>query len=446
MDTNPRSIPHHLQSLWRSIAPQGRFAIFCLVTVGIILAVYRLPQVLQAQHPSSPGAETAQAEAPGVASSDSGNPYEYGIFPANADIEDARRAYTDWKEIYVNSINVPDPETMLRVFNSPNGEGKTTSEYQGYGMLYAAHLEDDDAVLEKLWNFAEYHFNEKGLMKWSIQQDGTAEAPSSALDGDVDIAMALDYAARRWPNRGWEERAETYLNRIMQPPGGEHLRTSPIDTEAWPRWKRGLYLNYLATAYMDRFAARTGDQRWVEIAIPNTYALLDYSYNNFALPAWFVDAEGRPVQPNDPWNSGANRHDTGATRTNWRIATHYLASGHPDAQKWAEKLTEFFYTAGRHWGSSDTGDFAPKNLRMGYRFMTTDKHTAGDPYGNRNKIAEAMIVAAGVPAMAAGQEEMTNEIYDFLAADPIEPDDSPMDNAMHVMGLLIMSGGLEAVQ
>ena len=78
--------------------------------------------------------------------------------------------------------------------------------------------------------------------------------------------------------------------------------------------------------------------------------------------------------------------------------------------------------------------------------MTTDKHTAGDPYGNRNKIAEAMIVAAGVPAMAAGQEEMTNEIYDFLAADPIEPDDSPMDNAMHVMGLLIMSGGLEAVQ
>jgi hypothetical protein len=57
-----------------------------------------------------------------------------------------------------------------------------------------------------------------------------------------------------------------------------------------------------------------------------------------------------------------------------------------------------------------------------------------------------MMVAAGVPAMAAGQEEMTNEIYDFLAADAQEADDNPMDNAMHVMGLLIMSGGLDAVR
>lgn len=446
METKNRSIQRQVQTLWRSLAPKGRLALGLLVVFGVALAISRLPQVLQSQNEPVPAGETSpQAEADTVALG-AGNPYPYGILPTNADIEDARRAYTDWKEVYVKSSNVPDPDNMLRVFTGPQGQGMTTSEFQGYAMVFAAHLEADDTVLEKLWNYAQYYFNDVGLMKWKVDRDGIAEYNSSALDGDVDIAIALDYAARRWPNQGWEERAEAYINNIIKPGGYSHLRTSPINTDEWPRWKRGLYLNYLATAYMERFRERTGDERWVDIAIPNTYALLDYSYENFVLPAWFVDAEGRPVKPNDPWNSGPNRHDAGATRTNWRIASHYLISGHPDAQRWAEKLTTFFYDAGQHWGSQDTGDFAPKNLRQGYRFMAEDDRPAGAPYGNRHETFETMMVAAGVPAMAAGQEEMTNEIYDFLAADAQEADDNPMDNAMHVMGLLIMSGGLDAVR
>ena len=78
--------------------------------------------------------------------------------------------------------------------------------------------------------------------------------------------------------------------------------------------------------------------------------------------------------------------------------------------------------------------------------MASEQHRAGQPYGDRNQISEAMLVAAGVPAMAAGHIEMTNEIYDFLALAPLEKDDTSMDNAMHVMGLLIMSGGLDAIR
>lgn len=372
--------------------------------------------------------------------------YAYGILPENADIADAKRAYSDWKALYVNSIGVPEPSRMLRVFNLPNGQGVTTSEYHGYGMLFAAHLEDDDRVLQLLWNYVEHYLNNEGLMKWHIDTEGVAQWRQSALDGDVDIAIALDYAARRWPNRGWEERAETYINNIIAPGKHSFLRTTPIDTSEWPRWFKGIYLNYLAVAYMGRFSERTGDMRWVNVAIPNTYELLDHSYRNFVLPAWHVSEIGLPVRPNDPSNSNVNRHDRGATRTNWRIATHYLTTGDADAEKWVQKLANFFYVAGRSKGAGRSGGFSPRNLRVGYRFMTTEAEIAGRPYGDRKKISETMMVAAGVPAMAVGQPHMTNKIYDFLAADTLDPDDIAMDNAMHVMGLLIMSGGLDAVR
>ena len=375
-----------------------------------------------------------------------GTPYAFGIMPENADIADARRAYEEWKSIYVSNSGVPDASNMLRVFTRPDGEGVTTSEYHGYGMLFAAHLEADDTVLQKLWNYAEQYLNSDGLMKWHIDGSGYAEWKQSALDGDVDIAMALDYAARRWPNRGWEERAEQYTNGMMVPGKNSYLRTDPIDETEWPRWKRGIYLNYQAVAYMDRFAERTGDERWVDITIPNTYELLEHSYENYELPAWHVDADGIPVRPNDPWNSSENRHDAGATRTNWRIGTHYLTTGHQDAEKWVDKLTDFFYEAGRMKGNYDTGDFQPTNLRTGYYFMTTGDKTAGNPYGDRKLVTETMMAGAGVAAMAAGNVEMTNEIYDHLASTPVDRDDKQMDNAMHVMELLIMSGGLEAVK
>ncbi len=446
MGMNHCSIGRYAKTLWRSPTPKWPYVLGILAGLGAALVTYHRFALIVPQTDSTPmSASTSNVKADTIAS-DSGSPYSYGILPTNADIEDAHRVYMAWKNLYVQSTHVPDPETMLRVFNRPNGEGVTTSEYQGYGMLFAAHLEADDTVLRKLWNYTESYLNDEGLMKWHIDQEGTAEYRQSALDGDVDIAIALDYAARRWPNRGWEERAEAYINNTIAPGKRSYLRTVPIDTDEWPRWKKGIYLNYLATAYMQRFSYRTGDRRWVEISLPNTYALLDHSYNNFVLPAWHVDEIGQPIHPNDPWDSNLNRHDRGATRTNWRIATHYLVSGHPDALRWSEKLTNFFYNAGQYWGSQNTGDFAPDHLRIGYRFMTTDVHVAGAPYGDRKEISETMIVAAGVPAMAVGQIEMTNEIYDFLAADSLDREDIPMDNAMHVMGLLIMSGGLEAVQ
>ena len=368
--------------------------------------------------------------------------YEFGYEPVNANVSDAIAAYQQWKSLYITDIGVPNSDSMLRVSHEPNGAGRSSGEFQGYGMLYAAYLEPDDSVLTKLWNYAEHYLNSDGLMPWNISAEGVIEGPSSALDGDVDIAMALETAAQRWPGRGWESLAETYIDNTIAPGKRSHLFTDPIDTSLWPNYKEGIYLNYQAVAYFEEFAERTNDPRWVDIAIPNTYDLLEYSYQNYPLPAWFVDVDGQPVTPDDPWNSSYNRHDAGATRTDWRLGTHYLMTGHADASRWSEKLADFFYDAGSQDKRGRPLPFSPLNLRSGYRFATDNNYVAGQPYGNPNLPSETMITAAGVVSMAAGNVEMADSIYNFLASDSINPDDGNMDNAMHVMGLLIMSGRL----
>ncbi|MEO1524702.1 MAG: glycosyl hydrolase family 8 [Planctomycetota bacterium] len=141
--------------------------------------------------------------------------YEFGLTPENADPQDAVEAWRAWKEIYVTDIGVPDAETMLRVSHEPNGAGRSSDEFQGYGMLFAAYLEPNDTVLRQLWNYAEHHLNFEGLMPWNISPTGVVEGPSSALDGDVDIAMALEVAEQRWPGRGWGELATTYLENTI---------------------------------------------------------------------------------------------------------------------------------------------------------------------------------------------------------------------------------------
>ncbi|MEM7315044.1 MAG: glycosyl hydrolase family 8 [Planctomycetota bacterium] len=117
--------------------------------------------------------------------------YDFGYNPTNADVADAVEAYEAWKSLYITDIGVPDAENMLRVSHEPYGAGRSSGEFQGYGMLFAAYLESDDAVFRKLWNYAEHYLNSEGLMSWNISADGVVEGPSSALDGDVDIGMAL---------------------------------------------------------------------------------------------------------------------------------------------------------------------------------------------------------------------------------------------------------------
>ncbi len=370
--------------------------------------------------------------------------YEFGVTPTNVDPVDAVEAWSAWKNLYLTRNGVPNSDSMLRVSHEPNGLGRSSGEFQGYGMLFAAHLEPNDSVLQQLWNYASHYLNDDGLMPWNISADGVVEGPSAALDGDVDIAMALEVAERRWPGQGWGERARTYMDNMLKPPQRSHLKTSPIDTSIWPRWKKGIYLNYLATGYFEAFAQRTGDDRWTEVAIPNTYDLLDKSFNDFALPAWFVDVDGSPVRPDDPWNSRYNRHDAGATRTDWRIATHALLTGHPSASAWSQKLTSFFLDAGSQDKRGNAQPFSPTNLRSGYRFAADNNYSAGQPYGNPNLISETMITAAGVSAMASGNQSMADSIYDFMASDTVQATDGNMDNAMHVMGLLLMGGYLSA--
>ena len=181
MDTpNPRSIPHHLQSLWRSIAPQGRFAIFCLVTVESFWRLSIAPGAASSASILPRGRDGPGRGTWGVHLQIPGNPLRIRAFyPPMPTLKTPAGPTPIGKKSTLIPSMCPTRRPCCGCSTAPMVKAKTTSEYQGYGMLYAAHLEDDDAVLEKLWNFAEYHFNEKGLMKVVHSTDGTAEAPSS---------------------------------------------------------------------------------------------------------------------------------------------------------------------------------------------------------------------------------------------------------------------------
>ena len=173
--------------------------------------------------------------------------------------------------------------------------------------------------------------------------------------------------ARRWPNRGWEERAETYLNRIMQPPGGEHLRTSPIDTEAWPRWKRGLLSKLpgyrlhgsVRGPYRRSTLGRDCHSQYLRPA-----GLFLQQLCLTGLVCGCRGASGTtPMTPGIPGQIATIRAQPELTGesppTTWPLDT-------PTPRNGLKNSPNSSITAGRHWGSSDTGDFAPKNLRMGY--------------------------------------------------------------------------------
>jgi len=141
--------------------------------------------------------------------------------------------YLLWKENYVDTANACGPGTA-RIKTDPP---ETVSEGQGYGMAIAAAI-GDKQLFDQLWKFARHYLSQSsdkycgGLMGWMWQgpedcqpldQPATgAGIHDSAFDGDVDIAIALVFAARQWPEYNdaaisWLLKMECEINTAHDP-------------------------------------------------------------------------------------------------------------------------------------------------------------------------------------------------------------------------------------
>ncbi len=176
-----------------------------LIVVGIIALVWKPGQSAPTSQQSNTasqtgGAPTASANGGATVLVASKYPYNQPTnikFP-QADID---TAWHEWKAAMITAQNA-GAAPRLRVMGGVDMQS-TTSEGQGYGMMFASVL-DDQATLDGLWLFTADYLDKHGLMDWHIAADRTRAGTGGATDADEDIAMALVNACTKvrqgvWP-------------------------------------------------------------------------------------------------------------------------------------------------------------------------------------------------------------------------------------------------------
>ena len=185
-------------------------------------------------------------------------------------------AYADWAHRYVRRS--PGGDFVV----DPERGGAATSEGMAYGLLFAAAT-DRPRTFERLWRFAEAHFNRNGLMAWLLRPEGGVSDWGSAADADQDMAYALALGGLRWRSDDYLAASRALLARIL-------LRETDEDGVILPgdSWGPSPPFNpsYVAPGYYPLFAT-LGDASWTRIRDANDALLLRFAHPvTGLLPDW----------------------------------------------------------------------------------------------------------------------------------------------------------------
>lgn len=242
-----------------------------------------------------------------------------------------------------------------RVLRPENGND-TISEGQAYALLRAVWSEDqptfDRVYRWTLDNLAKERRDGSRLLAWHWGQDDQGQwrllDRNSATDADLDYALALILASRRWgkPAAALPEylaQAQAVLADILRyetwrDPWGR-LWLLPGD---WAPKELPLLVNpsYFAPAWYRVFAEVSGDRRWLELQESAFFGLQ-------LLSARLGDKAGVGLPPDWARLTG-DRHfapDAGqswlfgwdAVRIPWRLAVAALWWGQPEAKRWLQE-------------------------------------------------------------------------------------------------------------
>jgi uncharacterized repeat protein (TIGR01451 family) len=348
-----------------------------------------------------------------LAGAGSATAYDYGIMPTGASPADASLStrYDNYKTNYFTSDCGSVTVTRVRFARSgqPNAD-QTVSEGMGYGMLMAAYLESEAAgatIVRNLMNFVKAKYASPTLlMDWKVTCSGVV-GTGPASDGDLDIAMALLQAHKRWPTAGFKADADILIQRILI----YETDSCGLRPGNWGGCGDTSNPSYYAMSYFTSFGC-AGYSGWDTVKTAS-YSRLDYWRTNYALPPdWIVTNTGAV--------SGTDQYYYDACRTPWRLSLDYLWYGNSAAQTLCNKVVNNFKTTD------------PNPATMGDRYTAS----TGAKTGSNHSPAFVGPAACGAMVSSAHQTWLDNAYNNLkgLAATAYYPD------SLQVISLMVLTG------
>jgi endo-1,4-beta-D-glucanase Y len=271
-------------------------------------------------------------------------------YPTHADPEDARLAFTRFKDEIVTAegargfLRTRRPDTPDGIANS------TVSEGIAYGMIIAVMF-DDQPLFDALWQYASCFLNTNGLMSWYIAPDGSrALGSGGATDSDEDMAWALVMAHRQWGGMG--SLGETYLSHAQRQIDRvwqfevDHDRHAGmlLPGDEW-RGQNVFNPSYFAPHQYRLFAEISGNRDGFSRVVDRGYEIVFASLNetsgnadNGLVPAW-CDATGRPVEA---FPGAMTNFQTDSARLPFRLAQDFAYHRDERAQRYLAQVSSFF--------------------------------------------------------------------------------------------------------
>ncbi len=231
----------------------------------------------------------------------------------------------------------------------PSQDFITTSEGQSYGLLRAVWIDDKD-TFDKLWAWTKDNLqrDKDKLFGWrwgKISNNNkygftSPGGSNSATDADVDIALALILASRRWQQTEYLNDAKPLLADIWKIETATASGKRYLIAGDWAENENELVLN---PSYFSPYAFRIFDEvdepsRPWQSLVDSSYEILETSISSESglPPDWIsIDRKTGILKEPSAKELGSN-YSFDAMRVPFRIALDYQWNKNPRAKKFLE--------------------------------------------------------------------------------------------------------------
>lgn len=227
--------------------------------------------------------------------------------------------------------------------------GNTTSEGQSYAMLRSVWLNDKE-TFNGVWQWSKDHIQYRSndrLFSWLWKDNKVADS-ATASDADLDVALALIFAGRRWNDERYTDEAYEMIEDVWEQDivrvNGTYYLLSGDGAER----SDGYILNpsYFSPATYRIFAELDKSHPWNELA-EDTYTTLNAISNQSSTglpPNWVLLKKDGTFTSASSHVSGTETNVYGfdAFRTLWRIGLDATWFDSPAAHLYLNRLRPFF--------------------------------------------------------------------------------------------------------